>query len=67
MTLNDFRNWQLDPVTRAFYEACQTRVQDAKDILATSAGVDTNTDNFYRGFIFAYNEMQEFRVEEDAE
>ena len=64
MTSSDFQNWKLDPVTRAFYEACTIRVEDAKDILAASAGLDSVQDNFNRGFIAAYLEMQDFHVDD---
>lgn len=66
---SDFENWKLDPVTKAFFEAAEERIEDAKDILSTSAGVNPDEDNFFRGFIHAYREMQEFRVdfEEDLE
>jgi len=65
MTLSDFKNWTLDPVTKAFYEACRIRIQDAKDNLAVGAGLDSAQDNFNRGFIYAYEEMQQFRMEEE--
>ena len=64
MTYNDFQNWKLDPVTRAFFEACAIRIWDVKDLLATSAGIDASNDNFNRGFIAAYTEMQDFRIED---
>jgi hypothetical protein len=63
---SDFDTWKADPVTKAFMEACHYRIEDAKDILATSAGLDNINDNFTRGFISAYNEIQNFRYE-DAE
>lgn len=69
ITKEDFKDWKLNDVTRAFYQACNQRIEDCKDILAGSAGMDSDTDNFYRGFIAAYNEMFGFRVEdiEDAD
>jgi len=47
-----------DPVTKAFFDACLTREKEAKEILATTAGMDQNEDNFMRGFIRAYVEIQ---------
>lgn len=67
MTQSDFQNWKQDPVTQAFFEACQYRIEDTKDILAMSAGFDSTNDNFNRGFIAAYQEMQEFRVDDLGE
>jgi len=64
MTLSDFQNWSSDPVTKAFYQACQIRVEDAKELLSASAGIDAVNDNYNRGFIAAYIEMQQFHVED---
>lgn len=63
ITKSDFTDWKLNDVTRAFYSACNQRIEDCKDILAGSAGMDPQTDNFYRGFIAAYTELQDFRVD----
>jgi hypothetical protein len=64
ITKDDFTDWRSNPVTKAFYSACIDRVEDAKDVLGSTAGVDPDQDNFYRGFIHAYREMFDFRVEE---
>jgi len=64
ITKSEWLDWKSNPVTRAFYAACKERVEDSKDILATSAGMDSDNDNFMRGFISAYNEMNEFRIED---
>lgn len=61
---SDFDNWRSDLVTKAFFLACEQRVEDAKEILSTSAGINPIEDNLLRGFIRAYREMQEFRVED---
>lgn len=60
----EFQQWKDSLVTQAFFEAAQVRIEDAKEILATKAGIDPDEDNFFRGFIFAYNEMKDFRVED---
>jgi len=64
ITKEEWNDWKTHDITRAFYQACAFRVEDAKDILGASAGLDSDTDNFYRGFIAAYNEMREFKVED---
>lgn len=64
ITKEEFAEWKLHDVTRAFYQACHQRVEDCKDILASSAGLDPVQDNFYRGFLTAYIEMQGFRHED---
>jgi len=60
----DFEFWKADHVTKAFHDACMQRVEDAKDILSVQAGQDPDSDNFYRGFIFAYREMVDFKVDD---
>jgi len=67
ITKEQFVSWKEDPVTIAFFQASQERVEDAKDILANEAGKDPDNDNFFRGFIYAYNEMKDFRVETEDE
>lgn len=64
ISLSDYEVWKHDPVTKAFFEACQSRIEDAKEILAYSAGQDSITDNFNRGFIAAYEEIKLFKVED---
>ena len=64
MTYSDFQTWLTDPVTKAFYEAMQERVDDAIELIALSAGIDPINDNFNRGFIAAYREAMNFRVED---
>jgi hypothetical protein len=64
MTKEDWKNWKQDAVTRLFYSAVDERIEDAKETLANVAGQDPLQDSFYRGFIFAYREMLEFKFEE---
>ena len=61
---DDFYKWKADPVTRAFFEAAQQRVEDAKEILAGSAGNDVGYDRQIVGLIQAYREMQSFHIED---
>ena len=64
ITASDFLDWKSNPVTKAFVQACDERVEDAKNELAISAGINPTQDNLLRGFILAYREMQEFRVDD---
>lgn len=64
ITKSDFSDWKSNPVTKAFFEAANLRVDDAKEILADSAGTNSEADNFIRGFIRAYREMQDFRLDD---
>ena len=66
LSKSEFDTWKADSVTKAFFLACEQRVEDAKEILANQAGINAVEDNLLRGFIRAYREMQDFRVE-DAE
>lgn len=61
---SDFDIWRSDPVTKAFFQAAEDRVEEAKEILATQAGLDLNEDNFLRGFIRAYREIPLFRIDD---
>lgn len=67
MTVNDWQDWKHNPVTKMFYEACMERIDDMKEILAVSAGNDSNNDSFNRGFIHAYREMLDFRFDDSFE
>lgn len=66
ITKDEFVGWKNNEVTEAFLDACMTRLEDAKDILINQAGLDSDQDNFYRGFIHAYREMLTFTVEDIA-
>lgn len=61
---SDFQNWSTDPVTKAFKLAMVDRIEEAKEILSTRAGMDVHEDNYLRGFIQAYREALEFRIED---
>jgi hypothetical protein len=61
---DSYFGWQQHEVTQAYFDAINTRIADATEILVTSAGLDSDQDNFYRGFIRAYNEMLNFEVDE---
>lgn len=64
ITKEEWIDWKQQDITKAFYAACRIRVEDTKDILAGTAGLDSDSDNFYRGFIAAYAEMVGFSVED---
>ena len=44
--------------------AVHDRIEDAKDNLATSSGIDCLQDRFICGMIQAYREIQDFQLEE---
>lgn len=64
---SDFENWKADPVTKAFFLAAKERIEDAKEVLSVSAGLNATEDNLLRGLIAAYREMQDFRIDDIQE
>lgn len=64
VSANEFNDWRSNQVTKAFFLAITERIEDAKEILATQAGLDLNEDNFLRGFIRAYREVLMFRIDD---
>jgi adenine-specific DNA methylase len=64
VTPEEFSDWKSNIVTQEFFKAADARVEDAKEILASSAGQDSVNDSYLRGFIQAYREMREFRVDD---
>lgn len=57
-------DWKANPVTKAFLLACVDRIEEAKEVLSYKAGQDLIEDNYFRGFIQAYREMLEFKIED---
>lgn len=60
----DFQQWKDHLVTKGYFDACNLRIEDAKEILSNEAGLDPIQDSFMRGFIRAYREMLDFRLED---
>ena len=65
ITKADFTDWKNHPVTQAFFDAAQFRIDECKDILSFTAGQDYMQDRLLVGMIQAYREVQDFRVEDD--
>lgn len=61
--IDDFLSWKNEPVTKAYLEAIKLRIEEATEELVANAGEDSSRDSFLRGFIFAYKELQDFKVE----
>ena len=64
ISTSDFLTWKADPVTQAFFSSVQERIEDAKETLATSAGIDSMSDNWFRGFIAGQRDMIDARVDD---
>jgi hypothetical protein len=67
ITPSEFEEWQNHFITKEFMSAILTRIEDAKEILSYSAGKDQLEDSFMRGFIHAFREALEFKVENQEE
>lgn len=64
ISAEDFYRWKQDTVTKEYYKAIYERIEEAKDTLATSSGIDCLQDRFICGMIQAYREIQDFQLEE---
>ena len=60
----EWEEWSHHIVTKAFFHAAHERIEDAKDVLSVQAGIDSNQDNYLRGLIQAYREVQQFRIDD---
>lgn len=67
ITKGDFLDWKQHNVTKAFFDAAQQRIEDAKDVLSFSAGNDVLQDRILVGLIQAYREMQDFYIDDMVE
>ena len=59
VTKDEFIQWTQNPVTKAVFEVIDSRIYDAKELLAVSAGEDCRTDGILVGMIRAFNELKE--------
>lgn len=59
----DWEAWKANGVTKAFFAAMIERIEDCKNDLGTSAGIESDFDNFRRGFIHAYREALNFDID----
>lgn len=61
---DDYVLWKQEPTTQAWFEACQQRIEDAKEQLIGTSAEDIAFGAFLRGMIGAYREMMTFTVED---
>ena len=61
---NEFYEWRKNPVTLAFMYAAKERIEDGMNVLSTTAGLNPIEDNYMRGFIQAYRELEDFRIDD---
>ena len=67
ISVSDFVNWKLDPVTQAYFMSVRERIESAKETLATNAGLDHSFDNYLRGFIAGQRDMLDASVDAEGE
>ncbi len=66
ITKDEFILWKSSPVTNEVFGIINERIQDAKEVLAKQAGIDSREDGFYCGMIHALREILEISYEEDS-
>lgn len=64
---SDFDNWKVDPVTKAYFGAIVDRIDEAKEILSYSAGIDSLYDKHLVGMLQAFREMLDIKVTDEAD
>lgn len=57
LTKEEFQDWKQSTATEAVFEIVINRIEDCKDMLAESAGVDPGQDRFFAGMIRAFREV----------
>ncbi len=60
----EFLDWKANHVTKAVFGVLEQRIQDAKDILAATAGEDPVADRYLVGMIRGFSELQEVSYED---
>ena len=61
---SEFLDWKKNDVTKAFMQAAKERIEDGVNVLATTVGINSNDDNYMRGFIQAYRQLEDFRIDD---
>jgi hypothetical protein len=64
ITKEEFLEWRSNHVTKAVFGVLEQRIQDAKDILAATAGEDSVADRYLVGMIRGFSELQEVSYED---
>jgi hypothetical protein len=64
ITVDDFKSWKQNEVTKAFMKAAQERIFDCVMAMSVQSGLNSNEDNFMRGFVAAYRELENFRIDD---
>lgn len=67
MNRSDFKDWQSQPITKAFFIAINNRVEALKEELAQSAADDPKWDAVKRGAIAALRDVSDTDWFEETE
>jgi len=65
ISATDFATWKAEPVTKAFFEVVQGRIEEAKELLSTSAGADPLYDRWLVGFISSNRDILNVKFDDD--
>lgn len=64
VTKDSFRDWKINPVTKAVFTELQIRIQGIKDELSVSAGQDARNDGVRVGAIQALTDILNISFDE---
>ncbi len=65
VTREEFQQWKESPVTKAVFEVIEGRIDDAKEVLAVTAGDDSRNDGILVGMIRAFRELKEIDYDDN--
>ncbi len=65
VTKEEFLQWKESHVTKAVFNVIQNRIDDAKEVLAVTAGEDCKNDGILVGMIRAFRELQEIDFDDN--
>ncbi len=59
VTKEEFSQWLEHPVTRSVFRVVADKIEDAKELLSVSAGLQPDSDRFHCGMIQAFRDVLE--------
>ena len=59
----EYSDWKMHPVTKQLYEDMSLRINEFRDMLETSAGLDSIEDSTIRGVLAGFREVLEWKPE----
>lgn len=60
----EFLEWKNSMVTQEFLKSIELRIEEIKENLVVSAGVEPLQDRFLAGMVHAYKEVKDVAMEE---